>query len=746
MSVSVHLAISPVRSLTDAIGDDRAGRHVTARAVMSELADRFPDWDEPVLRLAESLRRDGETDAAISMYWRLLRLNPSRAEALVALGGLLLVREQPAMALALLLRACGHCPEDDEAWHALGLALRKLGWPEPAYPAFVNASRLRPGRLAYALGGIDAGLAAGLDLSGTFQGVAAALLLERQGQTAEAIAMLDRLAGAAPHDPVPLRHGATLLTRTGRVGEAEHVLRRLRELCPDDARARNDHAVVLMRLHRHAEALAILMDVLAVNGPEVGTLCNLANATACCGFQDQAVELARQAIALDPGSVLARRALCNTLPYADATTGAELLAAMQACSDALPRGTLPPIPAPSGPGASGPRQEAGANGAATAADRVLTVGLLSGTLRSHPAGWLTVAGIECLDPALFRIVILSQIPPPDADPIARRFRAIADEWIEVGGMDDLELARCARDRGIDVLLDLGGYGDAARMPACAHRLAPVQIKWVGMQAHSSGLAEMDWFLTDRWETPAGSDRLYSERLLRLPDGYVCYSPPPYAPAVAPLPASRNGFVTFGCFNNLAKITPRVMEVWAEVLRRVPGSRLVLQAHQLSDAATAERIAGAFAAGRVETRGSLGHRAMLAAYGDVDIVLDPFPYSGGLTTCEALWMGVPVVTMPGEIFASRHSACHLSNVGLEDWVCGSVQAYVDLAVARASDIPALAQLRAGLRERVRISPLCDAPRFGAGLGEALRMAWRDWCPSAGEAPLCSRGGSPDEVLR
>ncbi|MEA2743664.1 MAG: protein O-GlcNAc transferase, partial [Acetobacteraceae bacterium] len=289
----------------------------------------------------------------------------------------------------------------------------------------------------------------------------------------------------------------------------------------------------------------------------------------------------------------------------------------------------------------------------------------------------------------------------------------------------------ARARGIDILIDLGGYGDAARMAACANRLAPVQIKWVGMQTHSSGLAEMDWFLTDRWETPDGFEPLYSEKLLRMPDGYVCYSPPSHAPDVVGSPALTNHHVTFGCFNNLAKITPLTIQTWAEILRRVPASRLILKTHQLSDLPTADGLLASFSAlgidrDRIELRGSSGHRAFMGEYGHVDIVLDPFPYSGGLTTCEALWMGVPTITLPGEIFASRHSASHMSNAGLPDWVTGSVAEYIEMAVTRASNVPALATLRASLRESVRRSPLCDAPRFGQNLGAALRRAWQAWC--------------------
>ncbi len=220
-------------------------------------------------------------------------------------------------------------------------------------------------------------------------------------------------------------------------------------------------------------------------------------------------------------------------------------------------------------------------------------------------------------------------------------------------------------------------------------------------------------------------------MLQLPDGYICYSPPPYAPDVALLPTVSNGYVTFGCFNNLAKVTPRVVATWAAILHRVANARLVLKTHQFSDEPTAARLQAAFVAqgidpARVELRGSSRHRAFMREYNDIDIVLDPFPYSGGLTTCEALWMGVPTVTLPGEIFASRHSLSHLSNVGLTDWVAEDLDSYVALAVTKAADLAALAALRAALRARVKLSPLCDARRFGHGLGQALRQAWRAWC--------------------
>ncbi|HVC59551.1 MAG TPA: tetratricopeptide repeat protein [Acetobacteraceae bacterium] len=717
---------SPPTLLNLAIAEDRAGNPARARRLMETVAGILPNWDEPLLRMAESHRAAGDTATAECAYRRALEVNPKREEALVALAGLLIARAEGVEARTLLLRCIGVAPERAEAWAALGLALLLTAEPTLAHTALVEAQLRDPEVAEYALHGIEAARVAGLaeaelarlalasdaEPLNPVPLLARGVLLERLGRRDEAIDALEVATALAPDALLPVKLLGAVLARSDRRREAEAALRRASELDPDDPRLRNDRATVLMRMQRHAEASALLLELIERHGDDPLVLSNLSNATACLGLQEAAVGFARRAIALAPDAVLPRRALCNNLPYRDGIAGSELLAALRDCAARLPRAEMP------------------AFGNGRDPQRKLTVGLLSGSLKTHPVGWLTVAGIETLDPARFVIVCLVQNAAP-ADPIARRFQAVARDWIDTDALDDVALATRARELGIDVLIDLGGYGDAARMPACAYRLAPVQVKWVGMQNHSTGLPEIDWFVTDRWETPPHLEHVYSERLLRLPDGYVCYSPPGYAPDVGPLPAQANGHVTFGCFNNLAKITPRVMATWAAVLRRVPRSRLVLKTHQFGDRPTADRVRAAFAAegiaaARIELRGSSRHRAFMGEYGQIDIVLDPFPYSGGLTTCEALWMGVPTVTLPGEIFASRHSMSHLSNVGLSDWVARDEPDYVALAAAKAADLAALAALRAGLRARVKTSPLCDAPRFGRNLGTALRHAWRAWC--------------------
>jgi protein O-GlcNAc transferase len=728
----------PETWLNLALAEAGAGDTERALISMQQLQELYPTWDEPSLRQAESLRASSQCAAAELAYENTLAINPSRVEALLGLAVLKLQRRDGFGAQPLLLRCCGVAPGHSQAWDALGISLMLTGDNVAAEGAFAEAQRLDPGVLDYALHRVDAALMADnaeaelarlelLSLANPLDPVALTargVLLQRLGRREDAIVALQTATALAPDASRPAAMLGGLLARSHRGREAEQVLAHAITLDPQNSQLQNDHATVLMRLFRAAEAREALEALIARDGPDVTTLCNLANVTVSLGLQNQAVAIARQAIALAPGAHLPWRSLCNTLPYQEPIGGAELSEALSRCAALLPRPadlkfTNTPDP-----------------------ERRLRIGLLSGSLRTHPVGWLTIAGLETLDPLRFEVICLGHNAAPD--PIALRYGAIASAWHATDGLDDAALCQLTRGLGIDLLIDLGGYGDTGRMPACSRRLAPVQIKWVGMQNHSTGLPEMDWFITDRWETPAELEGFYAERLLRLQDGYICYSPPAHAPDVGSLPALANGYITFGCFNNLAKITPRVIATWASILHRMPTARLVLKTHQFSDKPTCDRLLAEFEAcgidpDRLTLRGASAHRAFLNEYNGIDVVLDPFPYSGGLTTCEALWMGVPTLTLPGETFASRHSASHMSNAGLEGWIATDIADYVELAVSKSQDIKTLATLRQGLRARVKASPLCDAPRFGRNLDQALRYAWQEWSSRALPGP--ARGQAP-----
>jgi predicted O-linked N-acetylglucosamine transferase (SPINDLY family) len=303
-------------------------------------------------------------------------------------------------------------------------------------------------------------------------------------------------------------------------------------------------------------------------------------------------------------------------------------------------------------------------------------------------------------------------------------------WRDATGLSDQDLADQMRADRIDILFDLAGHTTRNRLLAFARKPAPVQVTWAGY-VDTTGLTAMDYILADRFQIPAEAEVHYREKVLRMPDGYVCYEPPDEAPAVSPLPALSRGHVTYGSFNNPAKINRSVVQVWAEILRRAPQSRLILKFMGLNDPAVTRRLSAEFIAervdaGRLDIRGPSPHAELLEQYQDIDIALDPFPYAGGLTTCEALWMGVPVITCPGETFASRHGLSHLSNVGLTETIARDVDDYVAIALRLADDLPRLAELRSQLRSQTAASPLCDGPRFAANLATLLRGVWRDWC--------------------
>jgi predicted O-linked N-acetylglucosamine transferase (SPINDLY family) len=280
-----------------------------------------------------------------------------------------------------------------------------------------------------------------------------------------------------------------------------------------------------------------------------------------------------------------------------------------------------------------------------------------------------------------------------------------------------------------VLVDLSGHTKDHRLLAFARKPAPVQMTWLGY-LNTTGMAAMDYRLTDAIADPRGEpDRLHRERLLRLPGCQWCYLPPADAPPVSPLPALASGRVSFASFNQFDKLSARCVALWARVLANVPNAALTVfgvptpeSSDFLLDIFEREGID----IGRIALRRPLGFDAYLGAYGAVDIVLDSLPYNGGTTTCESLWMGVPVVSLAGVAGAQRSGASLLAAVGLGELVAHSDEEYVNQACALARDLPALAALRSGMRERVARSPLLDAERFVRQLESAYREAWREWC--------------------
>jgi predicted O-linked N-acetylglucosamine transferase (SPINDLY family) len=301
----------------------------------------------------------------------------------------------------------------------------------------------------------------------------------------------------------------------------------------------------------------------------------------------------------------------------------------------------------------------------------------------------------------------------------------------VTALGDREFAQLVFDDRIDILVDLGGHTGSSRLEAFGYKPAPVQVTWLGYP-DTTGLPEVDYRFTDILADPPGAEAFHTEQLVRLPACFLCYAPRHPCPAPSPPPALTTGRVTFGSFNNLAKLSPQTLRAWAAILQSVPTAHLFIKGKALRDPLSHEQfrqklIAHGIDITRTELQGwTTSSEDHMELYGHVDIALDTFPYNGTTTTCEALWMGVPVVTLTGETHAGRVGTSLLSAVGLNELVAGTETAYIELATRLAGDPQQLAHRRADLRDRMASSPLCDGPRFAREVEDAYRAMWRRWC--------------------
>lgn len=364
--------------------------------------------------------------------------------------------------------------------------------------------------------------------------------------------------------------------------------------------------------------------------------------------------------------------------------------------------------------------------------RKLRIGLISFCFSRHPVTWMTLAALANIDRDRFELVCYSDIEGLKKDDVTKRYYELCDEVHELMDMGNLDVANKIREDKIDILLELTGHSEGGRrLAVAAARAAPVQVKWVGGLFDTTGIPAMDWILGDKIEIPEGDEKWYTERVYRMPDDYIVYEPPYYVGDVKPLPALKNGYITFSNMNNLAKTNAFTVALWSRVLKAVPRSRLLMKVSKIDTPFAKRHFEDEFAKhgigiDRLIFEGGEPHKIFMEAYNRVDIALDPYPYSGGLSTCEALWMGAPVIALPGETFAGRHAATHLYNAGYEDWIAKDEDDYVAIAVKWANDLEGLSKLRAEMRERVRASPLCDGPRFARNFESALRFMWKDWC--------------------
>lgn len=361
--------------------------------------------------------------------------------------------------------------------------------------------------------------------------------------------------------------------------------------------------------------------------------------------------------------------------------------------------------------------------------RKLRIGYVSGDFTRHPVGFLLRDILRHHDASQFSVHCFSMLIRPEE--ILPELREAADTWEDIFYLDDEEVSALIGKAEIDILVDLSGHTAFHRLLVFARRPAPVQAEWIGY-FHSTGMTAIDYFITDPATTPSDSGQLFSETPVYMPHTRFCYGPPEYAPDVVAPPLEKRGTVTFGSFNRLPKMTDAVVAAWSRILLAVPDSRLIVKSGALSDTTAHDRLLARFArqgiaAERLDLREGSSHGEMLAEYGDIDIALDTFPFNGGMTTLEALWMGVPVVTIAGDTVVSRQTVSALANIGLADELAfPDEDAFVAGAVALAGDSARLAALRSQLRPRMVDSPLRQSEQFTRDLEALYRRMWQAWC--------------------
>ncbi len=525
------------------------------------------------------------------------------------------------------------------------------------------------------------------------------VLQSRIGRLDQALFNLERASKMAPGRPQFESNHAGVLTSAGRMEEALEHYRLALDADDAYAPARVGLAGVLLSLGRlcDAEHEAREAHRLAPDNPEAAA--NLGSCLIVTGRAHEAVKALRTAIDTLGPSITLNTLLTAAMNYDDASTPEQLLethrtlgrlhtlAAKRFAGDLPELKTIDP---------SAPR---------------LRIGYLSADFRDHPVA-------AFLEPALAsddRVEVFCYDTTPHQDAWSARLRARTVTWREAASLSDAELVSMARSDGIDLLVELSGHSVGNRQTALAARMAPVQVSMLGYPA-TTGNPAIDARVVDSRTDPDGAEVWCSERLIRLDPCAWCYSEPEHAPQVLPLPAIERGRISFGSFNNLAKTTPGVLDVWARLLARVPGSRLVLKNAAFTDEPTRASIVGELTArgvevDRIEPLAPTGDTAdHMAAYAHVDIALDTFPYAGTTTTCEALWMGVPVVTLSGQLHAGRVGVSLLFAVGLEECIASDTERYIEIAAALASDMEKLATLRTSLRARMKASYLMDQTAF------------------------------------
>ncbi|MBY4768468.1 tetratricopeptide repeat protein [Burkholderia ambifaria] len=680
-----------------------------------------PGYAEAYNNLGNVLQDLGELDAAAASYGKAIAFHPVYAEAHSNLGNVLRAQERHADAivhyrraielnpalrvahrgLAIALRAtddfdgaleharAGLEPDDAEGHCTLGRSLRSMNDFDGAARLFERACEIDPG---YAPAWCRLGE-----------------LRCQQGEYEESLRLCRHAIELDPELADAYNFLGLAYHNLDRMAASELSHRHAIDLNPDDADAHHNLAAALFRLDKLDEAMSEYRIAQELGVDPVKIQLTLGDILWAKRDFAGAVAAFREAVEHDPHRAYAR--LLFNMSSSPAFAPEEWVVDAQRYGDYLARDARL---------LSHDREQR----ARQARGRPLRVGFVSGDLRQHPVGIFLESVLAHLDRT--RIEPHAYVTFVVEDDVTARLKTGFASWKKLTCLNRDQAARMIHDDGIDVLVDLAGHTNWSGLPVFAHRPAPVQASWLGFFA-TTGCRAIDYFIGDPHTLPADEAHHFVEQPWHLPDSYLCFTPPAYDVAVGPLPMATNGGVTFGCFGKLTKISDDVIALWSRLLHALPDARLMLKAHELGasdlNRATLERFARhGIGAQQLILEGGSPRAEYFNAYNRIDIALSPFPYPGGTTTAEALWMGVPVIGMKGGRFVTHICESLLHAAGMGDWIAADEDAYLAKAIAFARDRDALAALRATLRERTLASPLCDAARFARNLEDAFHGMW------------------------
>ncbi|HSU66921.1 MAG TPA: tetratricopeptide repeat protein [Tepidisphaeraceae bacterium] len=581
-------------------------------------------------------------------------------------------------------------PDQPQALHLLGLLRHRAGESDAGIELIRRAISLAPQVLGFHN-----------DLAG---------ILASRGRLGEALAAYQTVTDLRPGFAEAHVNCSILLLRLGRLAEAIDACERATRANPQLAEAHGARGNILFRQAKFDEAVEAYRKAVGLKPDRASFHSNLASALKCVGELTDAIAECDRATDLDAALVTAASNRIYAMHFHPAYSAAEILGEQRAWAERYAGGVMG-------------RTFSHAND--RTADRRLRIGYVAPEFRDHILGRFLLPLIREHDRDSFQIVCYSDTSAADAT--TEQFVTLADEWRPTVGLDHATLAERIFEDRIDVLIDTTLHMSGSRLLTFARRPAPVQVTFAGYPG-GTGLRAIDYRLTDPYLDPPGADEDYVEQSIRLADTFWCYDPEQPTPPLAPLPARSNGFVTFGCLNNFAKVNEAVLSLWARALVGVKNSRMLLLA---PPGRARERVLSIFqqfdiGRDRIEFVAHQPRDNYLNTYGRIDIGLDTFPYNGHMTSLDSLWMGAPVVTRVGRTAVGRAGLSQLSNLGLTDLAARDDDAFVRIASGLANDLPRLEALRSRLRQLMRRSPLADPTRFARGVEAAYRQMWRRWC--------------------